>query len=448
MDHPRACVSPSVHQTGKQTELNPEPTSQPQQLFRLESIDEQTTKVLGRIILTPRLSTTWLYLMSALLAGVVVAFLFFGSYTRRSTVTGQLVPTAGMIRVNTPQAGVVLERRVAEGQFVHKGDVLYVLTSDRVGLAARELQADIGLQIGSRKRSMETEIGRNKAVEQQELGSLSRRLAALRSEALSIERQTEQQKQRVALAEDARKRYQGLADQDYIAREQYTQKEIDLSEQQSRLQQLQRDALANQREISATEREADNTRVRYANQNSLLQRSLSSADQELTEVEGRSRVIITAPESGQATLVAGEVGQAVDGTRPLLNLVPEDAQLEARLYAPSRTIGFVRAGDRVLLRYQSYPYQKFSQHEGVVFAISSAAVPNNELAGFALPELTPGEPVYAVTVRLKSQLIKAYGQDRRLQAGMRLDGDILQETRRLYEWMLEPLYSVTGRMEH
>ena len=83
-----------------------------------------------------------------------------------------------------------------------------------------------------------------------------------------------------------------------------------------------------------------------------------------------------------------------------------------------------------------------------MFAISSAAVPNNELAGFALPELTPGEPVYAVTVRLKSQLIKAYGQDRRLQAGMRLDGDILQETRRLYEWMLEPLYSVTGRMEH
>jgi hypothetical protein len=28
---------------------------------------------------------------------------------------------------------------------------------------------------------------------------------------------------------------------------------------------------------------------------------------------------------------------------------------------------------------------------------------------------------------------------------MRLDADILQETRRLYEWMLEPLYSITGQ---
>jgi membrane fusion protein len=29
---------------------------------------------------------------------------------------------------------------------------------------------------------------------------------------------------------------------------------------------------------------------------------------------------------------------------------------------------------------------------------------------------------------------------------MRLDADILQETRRLWEWMLEPLYSITGSM--
>jgi membrane fusion protein len=31
---------------------------------------------------------------------------------------------------------------------------------------------------------------------------------------------------------------------------------------------------------------------------------------------------------------------------------------------------------------------------------------------------------------------------------LRLDADILQETRKLYEWMLEPLYSITGKMGH
>jgi membrane fusion protein len=33
-----------------------------------------------------------------------------------------------------------------------------------------------------------------------------------------------------------------------------------------------------------------------------------------------------------------------------------------------------------------------------------------------------------------------------LQAGMLLEADILQETRRLYEWLLEPLYSISGKM--
>ena len=427
--------------------LTSTPTPESKRLFRAEALEAQSPKLLGTIVLTPRVPVLWLCIVAASLAALLLAFLYFGSYTRRTSVSGQLVPSAGVIRVLTPQIGVVVEKRVSEGQLVAKGEVLYVLTSDRVGISSRELQADIGLQIDERKRSMQGEIARNRSVEQQEVAQLTRRLANLQSEAQTIERQTEQQRQRVTLAEDARKRYQGLADQDYIAREQLVQKEVDLSEQQSRWQTLQRDALANQREQASTEREMDSTRIRYANQNAQLQRTISSASQELTEVEGRRRVVITAPEAGRATLVVGEIGQAVDASRPLLNLVPELSTLEARLYAPSRTTGFVRKGDRVLLRYQAYPYQKFGLHEGIVTAVSQAAVSNLELAGFALPELTPGEPVYAITVGLSAQHLKVYGENRALQAGMRLDADILQENRRLYEWMLEPLYSISGKLE-
>jgi membrane fusion protein len=50
-------------------------------------------------------------------------------------------------------------------------------------------------------------------------------------------------------------------------------------------------------------------------------------------------------------------------------------------------MGFIRKGDVVLLRYQSFPYQKFGQHEGVVESVSNNAVPSTELAGF-LP-MTP-----------------------------------------------------------
>jgi membrane fusion protein len=243
-----------------------------------------------------------------------------------------------------------------------------------------------------------------------------------------------------------KKRYQGLADQDYIAKEQLIQKELELSEQQSRLQALERDVQSTQRELASTAREIDSTKSRYANQNSTLQRSISSAQQELTEVEARRRVLVTAPEDGRATLIVAEVGQVADASRSLLNIVPAQTPLQARLFAPSRTIGFVRPGDKVLVRYQAYPYQKFGLHEGKVTAISTAAIQSSELAGFTLPDMAAGEPVYGITVDLQAQNVMAYGQPQALQAGQRLDADILQETRKLYEWMLEPLYSITGKM--
>lgn len=389
---------------------------------------------------------SWFAGISAVIVLAVVMFITFGSYTRRSTVTGQLVPSAGVLRIFTPQPGVVVEKSVVEGQAVKKGDILYVLSSDRLGVGSREIQLDIGAQVDERKRLLESEIARNRTVESGDVSLLERRVGILRSEAAALQQQLEQQQIRLKIAQDARTRYQGLADQDYIPREQLYQKESELSEQQSRLQQLQREALTGQRELATAVREIEATRMRFANQNSLLQRSISSARQELTEVEGRRRVVITAPEAGRATLVAGEVGQAVDITRPLVNLVPQDGKLEARLYAPSRTIGFVSRGDRVLVRYQAYPFQKFGQYEGVVESVSNASVPVAEQIGFVLPDTPVGEPVFSITVRLTDQSVKTYGKHLPLQAGMRLDADILQETRRLYEWMLEPLYSISGRL--
>ncbi len=426
--------------------MTPRPTAASSRLFRDEVLDASKPQLAGQILLTPR-APTWAMACFALAVALgVLALLLLGSYTRRATVTGQLQPSAGIIRVQTPQAGVVLEKHVAEGQLVKKGDVLFVLSSDRKDSGTREIQAAIGNQVQARKQSMEGEIARNRSMESGELEHWQKRAATLASEAQTVQNQIEQQKLRLGLAQDAYQRYQGLADKEYVAREQLVQKEIELSEQQSRLQALQRDALAVQRELATSQREIASTRARYANQNAGLVRNISSAEQEMTEVEARRKVVITAPESGRATLVLAEIGQVVDASRALLNVVPEGGSLEVRLYAPSRSIGFVRPGNAVLLRLQSFPYQKFGQAKGRVQSISSNAVSSAELTGLTLPDLPAGELVYAITVLLEQQSVSAYGQAIPLQAGMRVEADILQEKRRLYEWLLDPLYSVTGRM--
>lgn len=423
------------------------PSPRSDRLFRDEALDAQRTQLLGQIILAPRVSTFWLSAVAVLLALALVLFLFLGSHTRRVTVGGLLLPAGGLIRVHTPQAGVVLEKKVTDGQVVKKGELLYVLSSDRQGDGSRELQADIARQVGARKGSLEQEIERSRQVQDDELTSLQRRADSLRAETAAITAQIDQQKTRLAIAEDTRRRYQGLADQDFIAREELLQKDIDLTEQRSRMRALEREALGVQRELGQVQQEQVSTRLRHANLLAQLDREVSSTDQQLTEVEGRRRVLITAAEAGRATLVVAEVGQTVDTSQPLVTLVPTSGELLARLYAPSSSIGFVQPGDAVLLRYLSFPYQKFGQQEGVVGTVSTSAVNPSELAGLPVSELTAGEPVFAIDVRLKSVTINANGQTRPLQSGMRLEADILQERRKLYEWMLEPLFSVTRRIE-
>lgn len=421
-----------------------------ERLFRLEAIENQRTQLLGEIILTPRISTFWISLGAALLACAVIAFMFLGSYQRRVTVVGQLMPAGGLIKVHTPQQGVVLEKHVADGQLVKKGQLLYVLNSDRPGDGASGLQADIARQTTVRRGSLEMEVDRSKRMQSEEAAGLRRREGTLGAELRNLAAQIDQQKTRIQYAQDMRDRYQSLADKDYIARDELRQKEIDLSEARSRLQGLQRDVLTIQRDLQQIQQELNNSQLRYDNQVAQLEREISNTEQQLTEVESRRRVVITAPEEGLATLLTAEVGQNIDVNQALVTLVPASGELQARLYAPSSSIGFVQPGDAVMLRYQAFPYQKFGQHPGTVETVSTSAVSASERA--TLPVTTvdsagQASPVFSIQVKLERSTIDANGQTRPLQAGMQLEADILQERRKLYEWVLEPLYSVTKRME-
>ena len=54
---------------------------------------------------------------------------------------------------------------------------------------------------------------------------------------------------------------------------------------------------------------------------------------------------------------------------------------------------------------------------------------------------------YRSLVALERQAITAYGKPEALRPGMLVDADILGEKRKLYEWVLEPLYSVQGKLD-
>lgn len=114
-------------------------------LFRPEALAAQQTSALGRILLfTPRIST-FLVAFICLVTVLLILFVIFGSYTKKATVYGELVPVQGVIKVYPPQSGRVESIAVQHGAKVRKGEVLLRINSalDTVGgdTQARVLQA-------------------------------------------------------------------------------------------------------------------------------------------------------------------------------------------------------------------------------------------------------------------------------------------------------------------
>jgi membrane fusion protein len=380
--------------------------------------------------------------------GVVGGFFIWGSYTKRSTVSGQLVPASGQIKVRTPQTGVVLEKFVTEGQAVVLGDPLLSISSERYGSGADPVQARVSYQLTQRRESLDDELQKTRQLHQTERDSLSSKVATLRNELTNLAAQLASQRERVALADDASSRYQGLMQKGYISMDQFQQRQAELLGQRQALQSLDRERTSITQQLTERRNELAGLDTRQANELAPIRRQLSGIEQELAESEAKRTLLITAPGSGMATAVLAEVGQTVDPSRTLLSIMPRDSQLQAELYAPSKAVGFIRPGDAVLIRYQAYPYQKFGQYQAQVLSISRTAVPSADLAVMAgeVPGLSrTGEQLYRLRVQLNEQSVMAYGKPQPLQSGMLLDADILQESRRLYEWVLEPLYSLTGK---
>jgi membrane fusion protein len=416
-------------------------------LFRKEVLEARRNACFGRVVLRPPVSfTVWCVIATALAAGLI-ALLGLGQYTKRTRVVGITVPAAGVLKLTTPQAGIVVERHVEEAQRVRAGQVLFVLSSERITDAAGRstgAQSAILEQLDSRRASLEVELARRTRLLDEQAAATARRLAALQLEATHLRGELATQAAREASAAEQLARYEELARQSFVSPSTARQRRDELLEQTARRQALERTLLAVRREIGVVSSELKQTPLRAEQQHAEVRREMSALQQDIVGAEAARTVVVTAPQDGMVTAIAVERGQYV-ALQPLATLLPGASPLEAHLFAPSRAVGFVEPGQKVRVRYAAYPFQKFGQYDGEVVQVSRAALSPAELPPqLALPAHAEG--LYRITVRLASPHVMAYGKAQPLTAGMQLEADVMQERRRLIEWVFEPLIALGRKL--
>ena len=411
-------------------------------LFRVEAVQARRAKAAGDIVLATPVATRLLAAAAVVMAVSVGAFLALGTYTRHATVVGQVVADRGVVAELAPQAGTLVRRSVSEGSRVERGDELFAVSGERRSAAFGETHARIAEKLALRRRNLLAQIEELHLLEAADARALAQRNEALEAERMRLERAIDAQAARVALAQDNLRRYTEMRAAGFVSQEQLAARHESLLDQRARLSALEGDRAQLSRQLAELGSERETLSLRYRRDVSELERAITSTDLEAAENEARRELAVVAPVAGIATAIAGSEGQIVDAGTPLASIVPHDARWLAELSAPSRAMGFIAEGSEVLLRYPAYPYQQFGHHPGRVIAVSRAALP----AGTAPGTADPGrEPIYQIVVEMVSQTVDVYGEPRPLRAGMLVEADVTLETRRLYEWVLEPLYAVKMR---
>lgn len=162
----------------------------------------------------------------------------------------------------------------------------------------------------------------------------------------------------------------------------------------------------------------------------------TTAKEELKRVQTRiAHSQLRSPVSGVVhQLQAYRAGEVLLEAQPVMQIIPDETELEVVVYVPNRDIGFVRLGADTIIKVESYPYTQYGKLTGTVKAVSPDAI-----------ELVDNGLYFEVKVKLDQQYIDYHDNRLKLTPGMSVLSEIKTGERKLVEYFLSPLVQMKDK---
>ncbi|MBN8948278.1 MAG: HlyD family efflux transporter periplasmic adaptor subunit [Rhodanobacter sp.] len=401
---------------------------------------------LGSIIVATPLSRWALTTLALILAAAIMLFLLLGHYTRRETVTGQLVPNRGVLTVAAPGVGTVTRLLVRGGQHVEAGDALLELSSKQDSTALGDTYTLVAQQLDIQRARLRSDLANQNQLATQQADALRAKVVLLQAQLKQIDGQLALQQQQVSSNQQLLARIKPLGVKGYVSAVQIQQQTTAVLNAQAQYKQLRRQQLEARQQLDSADQQLAQLPLDEATKRNDTERQLAALTQSIAQNEQQRAIVLHAPRAGVVSTVLLKPGQMVSAGQPLLSILPAGSLMQAQLLVPSRAIGFIEPGSRVVMRYQAFAYQKFGQQYGHVTDISRSALSPADVATLIGERPQTAQPMYRVQVALDSQHVLAYGKPEPVRPGMALEADILIDRRRLIEWVFEPLYGMAHHL--
>jgi len=415
-------------------------------LFRKEAVSHQSERLTGTITLAQPLSIKLTVLILVSIAVAIVAFLFSAEYSRKETIRGFLMPNKGVIKSFANQGGTIEKLWVQEGDKVLKGQAIATIVVQQNNSNGVDLSTQLAEQLNAQANLLIDEISQHQALKAQELSNLRIQDTALGNEKIALENQLTLADEKLSLLTEQQLDFNQLNKSGYVSNLEKERQQQALLEAKQEKQNIARLLLQHQNQLNQVTFNIRNIPQQYTLRINNLKRQQADLQRQLAQVASNYKYTITASNNGVVTgvqVVEGEtLSQSKAQSKPLLHILPEGSELIAELLLPTRSAGFIQLGNNTRLRFDAFPYQRFGFINSEITRIDQTLITPNEIQ---LP-IALQEPVYRLRAKLSQQQMKAFGKAFDLKSGMLFEADIMLEQRTLIEWLLEPIYSLKGRV--
>lgn len=411
-----------------------------------------------------RATHLFLGLCVALCVGFII-WASFGVLDIVSVAMGEVIPSSQVKTVQHLEGGIVRKIMVHEGDKVKKGQPLVTLETTTSG-------ADLG-ELTVKVTSLKIEIARLKA----EIGGLkepafpeelrktypllisqakdlfkareTRRRSQLTAKEQAIIQRREQIKEilgRLANNKNSLKlQEEQIAISKRLLKAKLTSRyvHLDFLKEASRLKGLIAADEAGFKRAGAALKEAEaslqNTKSTIEEENRKKLEESSITLDELTQKmqkfeDSLKRTVLRSPVNGVVkTLYTSTVGGVVKGGSPVVDIVPGGDRLVIEARLPTQDIGYVKAGQPVMVKLTSSAGRRFGGIDGVVVNVSPDTLNTKS-----------GKPYYRVRIETKESKFQRGKLEYRLFPGMQVVTSIRTGTRTVMQYLFGSYLSSAG----
>lgn len=411
------------------------------ELFRKQAIEHKKDRLLGDVIIIQPISTYFICITLVLFLLTFIGYVSWGKYSRKQTVNGYLSPTQGVIKIYSPQMGIISKVMVSEGDFVKKGQDLFILRTSKNLVSGGDEENLIISKITKQIEMLKESLNRTRLLYEFKNNEQKYRYEMISDELLNIKYQEEIIKKRIDLEKRQFERLKFLLEKKLISKDKVDEFESKLLKLKSERNTLERERTKIRQEMKIINEKGNILKFDRKEKNDDIKMQISRLEQELIQYRAGSQFVVKAERDGLISALQIKLGQYITTKTPLTSLIPSNSVFQSKLLVPTNAIGFVEEGQIVTMRYSAFPYQKFGLQYGKIIHVSKNVLLPDELND---SPIKLNNPVYIVSVSLDSQQVNAYGRFFPLRSGIELSADIQLGERSLLEWLLEPIYSLKG----